>query len=209
MSSILFSSSFTLYDFPAPFHYPAKFKLSDLCCDQIVKDDEQTKYVLEVIQDDLKESLLKAALKGNRDKCVEEIIKQWPYAGLLLNKIMPPVFNTFKPIYSCIEMADSTRKAIKYTTCLVHTFLELFKKKTPTKLNALLDLSDYPSGFVGVSGCDWVCVGICVHKCIFYIIKFSNFFFCSPILFNFQTIYTKRHTILIHSKAPPLTPQRR
>lgn len=147
MSSILFSSSFTLYDFPNPPHIPTQpspFNLSDICCDKIVQSDDHTKHALEVIPNVLKESLLKAALKANRDKCVEEIIVNWPCTNLVLNRIMPPVFSSFKPLYNRLELADSTRKAIKYTTSLVHTFMELLKKKIPVKLN-FLDLTDFPS----------------------------------------------------------------
>ena len=149
MSSILFTSSFTLYDFPSSSHKPSSFNLLDLCCEHIVQSQTETELALAIVPNFLKDSLLKAALKGNRDKCVEEILKQWPYESLLLNRIVPPVFSTFKPLYNRLELAESTRKAIKYTTCLVHTFMELLKKRVPIKLS-FLDLSHYPSGFLGV-----------------------------------------------------------
>lgn len=174
MSSILFSSSFTLYDFPNPPHIPTQpspFNLSDICCDKIVQSDDHTKHALEVIPNVLKESLLKAALKANRDKCVEEIIVNWPCTNLVLNRIMPPVFSSFKPLYNRLELADSTRKAIKYTTSLVHTFMELLKKKIPVKLN-FLDLTDFPSGLC-------LCMLLCVFVCLLWCFLCAYlFFFC-------------------------------
>ena len=55
------------------------------------------------------------------------------------------MFTDLKALYSDAYVADRMRHGVKYTTCLVHTFVECLKKRSPTKLKCL-DISGYPTG---------------------------------------------------------------
>lgn len=147
MSASLFPSNFTLYNFHPEYQSSSQQKLSlvDVSCQFIVRNHALTVFALETVPTDLYESLLKAALKYSQDKSVEEIISRWPWHKLVLKKLMPPVFNSMKPLFNKLELTESARRGVKYTTSLVHTFMECLKKQKISQL-CFLDLTGYPSG---------------------------------------------------------------
>lgn len=146
MSASLFPSNFTLYNFHPEYQSSSQQKLSlvDVSCQFIVRNHALTVFALETVPTDLYESLLKAALKYSQDKSVEEIISRWPWHKLVLKKLMPPVFNSMKPLFNKLELTESARRGVKYTTSLVHTFMECLKKQKISQL-CFLDLTGYPS----------------------------------------------------------------
>ncbi|ESO00592.1 hypothetical protein HELRODRAFT_175561 [Helobdella robusta] len=166
MSSLPLPSNFTLYSFPSASssssaaddgenhhrqnHHQSSsqttqsFSLVDICSEFIVKDRLLMKTTIEVVPKNLFDPLLKASLKSNQDKSSEEIISSWPWEKLVLYDIVPSVFPSFKPLFSKLDLMENVRRGVKYTTSLVHTYMENLKKQKLMKLR-WLDLSGFPS----------------------------------------------------------------
>ena len=66
---------------------------------------------------------------------------------LFISNNKPWIFCACSESYLSLVM----RRAIKYTTCLAHTFVECLKKRCETKLRCL-DLSGYPTGTLVETG---------------------------------------------------------
>ena len=153
--SFLFSYKATLYqvvfdqtsdelDFLKSFNAKS---LTELCCQKIVQDSMMTKLARETVPVDLCESLMRAALVLGKDRAVEQLIAGWPWQQLALKNFVVPMFDSVRPLYSEIDLAEHTRCSVKHTTCLAHTFMECLKRRESSKLR-YLDLTGYPSGIL-------------------------------------------------------------
>ena len=125
--------------------HPKISPLVDLCARKIVQDSSMTKRVASIIPHELYYNLMKAALLLSRDRAIEVLICQWPWPRLSLQKLAPDLFDTVTVLYDDTYFAERMRTAVKYTTCLTHTFVECLKRRAPTKLCSL-DLSGFPVG---------------------------------------------------------------
>ena len=119
--------------------------LLDLCCSHIIQDSSTTRSVLNVAPTDLCFSLMKAALWRANDRAIEVLISKWPYPILSLKKFAPTLFGSTATLYNGVALSQRTRLGMKWTTCLVHTFVECLKRRDPTNLR-FLDLTGYPTG---------------------------------------------------------------
>lgn len=148
--SFIYHKSSWLLQYPVdlnrPLHQhqqPTISLLVDLCARKIVQDSSTTKRVVSIIPHELYYNLMKAALLLSKDRAIEVLICHWPWRCLSLQKLAPDLFDTVTVLYDDTYFADRMRTAVKYTTCLTHTFVECLKRRAPTKLCSL-DLSGFP-----------------------------------------------------------------
>ncbi|CAC5378711.1 unnamed protein product [Mytilus coruscus] len=118
--------------------------LTTLCSRYIIQDSTMTAQAIHYIPKELCIVLMQEALICNKDRAVDVLLSHWPFETLSLQKLVPNVFTSVRPLYDMLYLSEVTRQCLRYTTCLAHTFLECVKNKTPTKLR-YLDMSGFPT----------------------------------------------------------------
>ncbi|XP_064619464.1 preferentially expressed antigen in melanoma-like protein 7 [Lineus longissimus] len=121
--------------------------LLDLCSECIVKDSTMTKNTLDVVPNDLFVNLMRAALLKEKDRAISVILSHWPWQSLVLSKFVSDEKDPVTILYNRNVLAWKTRRAMKYTTCLVTNFVDCLKKRAPTRLK-YLDLTGFPAAEV-------------------------------------------------------------
>lgn len=118
--------------------------LTNLCARYIVQDSTMTTNCLQFIPSELCIVLMQEALMANKDRAIDVLLSHWPFETLSLQKLVPNMFTSVRPLYDVLYLSEVTRQCLRYTTCLAHTFLECIKNKTPTKLR-YLDMTGFPT----------------------------------------------------------------
>ena len=87
---------------------------------------------------------MRAALILKRDRSIDVLLSNWPWASLALRRLIPPVYDSAATSISSVSVKRQMHNAASYTTCLAHTFVENLKKNKSTRL-IYLDMSGYPA----------------------------------------------------------------
>ncbi|ESP03776.1 hypothetical protein LOTGIDRAFT_230103 [Lottia gigantea] len=126
---------------------PQMKSLVDTCCNYIVRDSSMTLEAIETVPKDLCIPLMKEALLTNKDRAMEVLLTHWPMESFSLKSLAPNLFTSLMLLYNDSYLSEVVRQGMRYTTTLVHRFIQGLKKGHPNKLK-YLDLTGYPTAEV-------------------------------------------------------------
>lgn len=118
--------------------------LSEISSEVIARDAGFTKNVLDYLPPQLLFCVMKAAIVKGHDRSVDVMLPHWPHSTFSLLQIWPDLYNTLEILYNNELHNTRMRQGIQTTNYLINAFLNIVKKKVPTKLRNL-DLRGFPT----------------------------------------------------------------
>jgi hypothetical protein len=126
------------------------FKLTDLCCSIIVRNEYLIEQACDTVPKELFNHLFRAALRYTQDDtCINTLISRWPYRILRLENFVDEKLTSLKMLLCEKTALQRTKQAIKYSVIIIPRFIDSIRQQqqmTEKNLSNLriLDVTNFP-----------------------------------------------------------------